>query len=107
MAKLQTYVEQNPGWQDKVEVLALSIDATREKALAHLNKNGWTSTRNVWGGPGEWNASAPSAYKVSGIPAMYLIGADGMIANAGHPMTLDVPMLVEELLNSTGEATQN
>ena len=77
MAKLQTYVEQNPGWKDKVEVLTLSIDSTAAKALAHLRKNGWTSTRNVWSGPGEWNASAPSAYKVKGIPVTYLIGTDG------------------------------
>ncbi len=100
MAKLQTYVEQNPGWEDEVEVLTVSVDSNPKKALAHLNKNGWTSTRNVWGGPGELGASAPSAYKVEGIPAMYVIGANGMIAKAGDPRSMDVPALVEFLLDN-------
>ncbi len=100
MAHLQAYVEQNTGWKDKVEVLALSVDSNPERALAHLKKNGWTATRNVWSGPGEFNASAPTAYKVRSIPNMYLIGADGMIANAGNPWHLDVPSLVEDLLDN-------
>ena len=102
MAKLQAYVDRNPGWKGRVEVLALSIDSAPEKALAHLERNGWTSTRNVWSGPGEWNAGAAQAFKLESIPTMYVIGANGMIAEAGSPNLIDVPALVEHLLDNPG-----
>ena len=104
MAKLQTYVDKHPEWKGKVEVLALSIDDSARKASDHLAKNGWNSTRNVWGGEGEWEASAPSAYKVRGIPSMYVMDGEGTIVKAGHPMSLNIPEIVNGLLAKAGDS---
>ena len=103
MAKMQTYVDKNPEWKDKVEVLALSLDNTTKQASEHLEKKGWHSTRNVWGGVGAFESNAPSVYKVRGIPTTYIMDAAGKIVKAGHPVTMDIPGIVNELLAATTE----
>lgn len=98
MAKMQTYREKHPEWGEDVELIALSIDNTKEAAVDHLEKNGWNSTYNTWAGDGGFRAKAPTAYGVQGIPTMYLIDQNGKIAATGHPMSLDTPALVNDLL---------
>ena len=103
MAKMQTFVDKNPEWKDKVEVLALSLDNTINQASEHLEKKGWHSTRNVWGGEGAFGSNAPSVYKVRGIPTTYIMDAAGKIVEAGHPASMDIPGIVNELLAATTE----
>lgn len=98
MSKMQTYREKHPDWGDKVELLTLSIDEEKQTAVDHLKKNGWNKTRNAWAGEGGFRAEAPQAYSVSGIPTAYLIDSEGKIAAQGHPMALDMPALVDDLL---------
>lgn len=101
MAKLQEYRKQHSQWQDKVELMTMSIDDTLEKARGHLTSRGWTNTFNVWAGADAWQAEAPKAYRVSGIPTCYLIDAQGKIAKVGHPASLKIGDLVDELLAAT------
>ena len=98
MAKMQTYRKKNPDWGDKVELIAVSIDSSKEKAISHLKAKGWKSTYNVWAGDGGFRANAPTTYGIRGIPSMFIIDQDGKIAKSGHPMTLDTPDIINGLL---------
>lgn len=98
MSKMQTYRQKHPAWGDKVELLTLSIDDEKQTAVDHLKKNGWNKTDNAWAGEGGFAAEAPKTYAVSGIPTAYLIDQDGTISAMGHPMSLDIPALIDDLL---------
>lgn len=98
MAKMQTYREAHAAWGDGVELIALSIDNTAEAAKTHLASKGWDKTTNRWAGEGGFRAPGPVAYGIRGIPTVYVIDRNGKVAANGHPMSLDVPKLVDELL---------
>ena len=98
MAKMQTYREAHPAWGDKVELIALSIDNTMEAATTHLTSKGWDKTTNRWAGEGGFRAPGPVAYGIRGIPTVCIIDQDGKVAATGHPMSLEVSKLVDELL---------
>lgn len=98
MSKMQTYRADNPSWGEDVELLTLSIDEEQKTAEDHLAKNGWDKTDNAWAGDGGFRAEAPQAYGIRGIPAAFLIDKQGKITASGHPMMLDMPKLVNELL---------
>lgn len=38
------------------------------------------------------------AYGVTGIPSAFLIAPDGTVSAAGHPMSMDLPELIRDLL---------
>jgi thiol-disulfide isomerase/thioredoxin len=98
MAKMQTYREKHPEWGNRVELLTVSIDNTKDKASDHLRAKGWDKTLNAWGGDGGFRSPPPVAYGVRGIPSMFIIDAAGKVAHKGHPMRLDTPKLVDDLL---------
>lgn len=98
MAKMQHYRDDNSDWGDKVELIALSIDDTRRTAEAHLEKNGWTKSYNAWAGEGGFRAKAPQAYGITGIPTAYLIDPEGKVAATGHPMSMNIPQMINRLL---------
>ena len=99
MAKMQTYRESHPDWGDKVELIALSIDNTKEAAVDHLASKGWDKTTNVWAGDGGFRASAPTEYGVRGIPTVYVLDTEGKVAATGHPNSISVPDTVDKLLS--------
>jgi thiol-disulfide isomerase/thioredoxin len=98
MAKMQTYREKHPDWGDKVELISLSIDNTAKAAVDHLAKNDWDKTYNAWAGDGGFRSKPPVAYGVRGIPSCFIIDAEGKIAANGHPARLDIPALIDGLL---------
>ncbi len=98
MEKMQTYRELHPAWGGKVELIALSIDNTAEAARKHLDTKGWNRTTNMWAGEGGFKAAAPTAYGIRGIPAVFIIDAEGKIAASGHPASLDIGQAVDGLL---------
>lgn len=98
MAKMQTYREAHSAWGDRVELIALSIDNTAEAAKNHLASKGWDKTTNRWAGEGGFRAPGPVAYGIRGIPTVVVIDRTGKVAATGHPMSLEVPKLVDELL---------
>ncbi len=98
MAKMQTYRNLHPSWGDRVELVALSIDNTKDAAVNHLASKGWNTTTNAWAGEGGFKAAAPTSYGVSGIPSVFVIDATGKIAASGHPGSLDLVGIVDGLL---------
>jgi thiol-disulfide isomerase/thioredoxin len=100
MARMQTYRDKHPQWGEKVELIALSIDDTREAAEKHLKDRGWNKTTNAWAGEGGWESAAPQAFGVRGIPRVYVIDPEGSIAAIEHPASLDLSKLVDSLLVS-------
>ena len=98
MAKMQTYRDKHPEWGDKVELIALSIDDSREAAEKHLRDRGWNKTTNLWAGEGGWESAAPKAFGVQGIPRVFVIDPAGKIAEINHPSAFDLAKTVEGLL---------
>jgi thiol-disulfide isomerase/thioredoxin len=103
MAELQTLRAKNPEWKDKVAIVPLSIDDTIVAVQNHVQKRGWTNTFNVWAGDGGWHSTPVKTFRVTGVPTTYIIGADGKIAQAGHPATLDISGIVNSLLKNSKE----
>ena len=98
MAKMQKYREEHPEWGDRVELIALSIDNTKKAAVDHLESRAWDKTYNAWAGDGGFNAEAPKAYAVEGIPQLFVIDQAGKIVASGHPTGIDVSGTINELL---------
>lgn len=98
MAKMQTYRDKHPEWGGRVELIALSIDSTKAAAERHLKDKGWNKTYNVWAGEGGFRAAAPTGYGIRGIPTVYIIDQEGKVADTGHPASLNIPKVVDELL---------
>jgi len=101
MDKMQTYRAEYPNWGSDVELLTVSIDEQKKAAVDHLAKNSWDKTDNAWAGEGGFVAEGPRVYGVTGIPAAFLIDQKGEIHASGHPMMLDMPKLVNELLEGS------
>lgn len=94
MEKLQHLRDAYPEWKDRVEVIALSIDDRAEVAREHLGKKGWTKTTNVWAGEGAWQEPAPQAFRVRGVPTVYVLDRAGRVVQAGHPAALNLARVV-------------
>ena len=103
MAHLQTLRQEHPDWKDQVAIVPLSIDDTIAQVRQHVEKRGWTNTFNVWAGEGGWQSTPVKMFRVSGVPTTYIIGADGKILEAGHPMALDIPADVDRLLKTAAK----
>jgi thiol-disulfide isomerase/thioredoxin len=98
MAKLQEMVEAHPEWEDRVAVLTLSIDREMATAAAHLETNGWRQTRNLWVGPGAWDAEPARQFNLEAVPSFYLVDPDGKIHLAGNPHHTDLAASIANLL---------
>lgn len=96
MTALEALPAAHPEWKDRVETIAVSIDAEAKPARDHAAKRGWTKTTHVWAGPGETNAAAARSFRVNGVPQLYIIDANGRIVAAGHPSSLPVAALVRK-----------
>lgn len=103
MANMQTYREKHPEWGDKVELISVSIDDTSEAAKTHLDERGWDKTRNLWLDPQGGKNPGMLAYAGKGIPAAYIVGADGVLVKKGHPGQMDISEIVAGILAGSAE----
>lgn len=103
MAELQKLGAAHPDWKDKVLIVPLSIDDALGTVRRHIDQRGWTNTFNVWAGEGGWQAPPPVAFRVSGVPTIYIIDGAGKIAAAGHPSGLNIARIVDSLLHAEGK----
>jgi thiol-disulfide isomerase/thioredoxin len=73
-------------WRGKLEILAVSIDDTRDVVMPHLKQRGWEKfARHAW----DANQKAANAYGVRAIPTAFLIDPSGKVAWTGTPLEED------------------
>jgi thiol-disulfide isomerase/thioredoxin len=98
MAELQPLQQQHPEWQDRVKIIALSIDDGWREAQSHLAKRGWTNTFNAWAGSGGWMSTPAKQFRLHGVPTCYVLDVQGKIVQAGDPRNLGLANLIAGLL---------
>ena len=102
MAKLNAVTKKRRGdWGDRVEVLAVSIDNSKDVVYPYVKRRGWTHVHNFWTGEsGRTGFKSPAAEKfgVKGVPIAILIDPQGVIIWRGHPRDRNCEMQIEELL---------
>ena len=54
LAHNQEKLERNPAWEGKVEIVAISIDDSKEIAQKRISEKGWTKISSYWGGTGRY-----------------------------------------------------
>jgi thiol-disulfide isomerase/thioredoxin len=94
MSDLQALVQAHPAWNDRVVIMALSVDDEPAPAVRHAQAKGWNQTPQAWVG-----TEAIKAYHINGIPMCYVIDQAGRIAAAGHE--LDLKPILDQLLESS------
>ena len=96
MENLQKTADKLSDRKDKIDFVTMSVDgaedgsdaaAAIERVAAHLKKKGWTHTVNGWS-----TFAERKAWGVSGVPTVYIIGADGKI------ITGDPRQSIEEVI---------
>jgi len=84
MAHNQEMLEKRKAdWGDKVRIVGLSIDQSKEKMVSHVNNKGWTSVEHYW----RSKSDCSEVYGVSGVPHVLLLDTNGRIVFKGHPAT--------------------
>jgi len=69
----QAMLEQHHDWQDKVEIIAISVDENRAAAACFGNDK-WKSLTTVWAG-----AEVMQRYHINALPAVYVVDVDGKV----------------------------
>jgi thiol-disulfide isomerase/thioredoxin len=81
MARLQKIREAHPSWGEQVKIITLSLDKDTAAAANHLRERGWTNTLN-FGAGGRFDSPAAKAFRISGIPEVYLVSTNGTIIDS-------------------------
>ena len=85
-------------WGDKVRIIGLSIDQSKETLKNHIEKEGWTSVEHYHSRNGV--STADKDYGVNGVPHCLLIDTHGKIVFVGHPahrkLDEDINALLED-----------
>lgn len=76
--RLQNVAASHPEWQGQVELLMVSVDDDLATAAKLNSEKKWSGLRCVWVGP-----EILKAYRVGGLPAVFVIGRDGKVVAAG------------------------
>lgn len=93
VTKMQTLAKRHQAWQDKVELIAVTVDADLSQARAAIKKQAWHDTRHC--------AVAFDDLKrlgVSVVPLVIIIAPDGTIAAMAGAQAIDVEKEVQSLL---------
>jgi cytochrome oxidase Cu insertion factor (SCO1/SenC/PrrC family) len=98
MADLQKMRLDHANWRDRVAIVPLSIDDTIETVRKHVDQHGWTNTFNVWAGEGGWQSAPAKAFRVTAVPTIYVIDAQGKIVAAGDFSVMNATDIVDDLL---------
>lgn len=98
MREMQTLTDRHPGWRERVEIVSISIDDTVQQASDHLTKQGWNKSQNRWAGDGGFKSKAAQIFRLEGVPTTYVIGVDGKILAAGHPVSMNFASIVDNAL---------
>lgn len=77
-------LNENPHWEGKAKILAISLDDDVEAPKKRIEEKGWNKVGTLWGGAGGFGAKAPKDFDVQGIPTCLLVHK-GKILWRGHP----------------------
>ncbi len=94
VSKLQTILTDNPRWKGEVELIAVTVDSDRSKAVAVIDKKKWGNALNR-----AVNLEELEAAGVSVIPLVIVIARDGTIAAMAGAHALDIEKEVAALLD--------
>jgi len=70
-------------WGDKVRIIGVSIDQSKEKMVEHVNNKGWTAVEHYH----RHKSDCSEVYGVQGVPHVLLLDTKGRIVFKGHPAT--------------------
>ncbi len=102
MAKLNTATKKRRGdWGDRVEVLAVSIDDSKDIPCSYAKRRGWTHVRHFWTGASDskgFERPAAKKFGVNGVPTAFLIDPAGKIIWRGHPRDHNCETQIDGLL---------
>jgi len=101
MAHNQELLETKKEWNDKVVVVALSIDEEIRTVKKHVKKKGWDLMEHYFSADGEpgWQSAAPQVYGVLSIPTALIIDPDGKIVWRGNPNRGDMEKRIDRALS--------
>lgn len=68
-------------WGDKLKIIGISIDQTRDAIQKHIEAKGWTNPIHYH----RDKSDCSNQYNVSGVPSTMLVDTNGMIVFKGHP----------------------
>ncbi len=95
LEELDSLRSKHPEWEGRVELLAISVDETKEDVAAIAKIVHCTNVSIGWAGP-----AVLEQYRVAGLPTVFIVDQKGNITAADH--RLDIPADVARLLkNST------
>lgn len=97
MSHNQEMLARNPSWADRVEIIAISLDDTKDEAQQRIQERSWTSITHCWGGSAGFQAASPSLFCVKAIPTCLLV-KKGKILWRGHPDERDLEAEIAHLL---------
>jgi thiol-disulfide isomerase/thioredoxin len=95
MEELKAFVEKQPdSWRKQVVVLSVSIDASREVVLPHLQRRGWDKfALHTW----DEGQRAAQLYGVDAIPTAFLIDPRGKVVWTGNPLSREQESLLRQI----------
>jgi len=87
-------------WDEKVELLAISMDGNEEVLINHIKNRDWLAVRHFRCHKGEKSFKSDQAvtYAISGVPTALIIDKNGMIVWRGHPTSVNIEAKIDELL---------
>lgn len=68
-------------WDDKVKIVCISIDQTKEAVVSHVEKKDWQRPIHYH----RDKSDCSQVYGVNGVPHVMLIDTKGKIVFKGHP----------------------
>lgn len=92
--ELDSLRAKHPEWEGRVELLAISVDETKDDAAAIAKIAHCTNVSISWAGP-----SVLQQYRVAGLPTVFVVDQKGNITVADH--RLDISANVTHLLKSS------
>jgi thiol-disulfide isomerase/thioredoxin len=95
MEELKAFVEKQPdSWRKQVVVLSVSIDASREVVLPHLQRRGWDKfALHTW----DEGQRAAQLYGVDAVPTAFLIDPRGKVVWTGNPLSREQESLLRQI----------
>ena len=99
MAHNQEMLDRNPNWSNSAEILAISLDDSKEEAETRIRERGWSKVSSYWCGPGGFKAASPALFRINGIPTCVLV-KKGKIIWRGHPSERNLEADITHLLSN-------